>query len=223
MAKRKLSVALDGSPESDGTDHIDPAPTYLKKRAAIVCTVCRLRKSRCDGGRPACGLCADLGVKCNYAPPTLGNSRSTEQAALERIEGALQGLQGLQGLASLQDTLQNLQIQVAGLSQRVNLVANKLLEPPPAAPQPPPLPPLPQLASPYFLSKPLVRPSLEFLPPIDNLSLLGLRQSQGELSCPRPNLLTFCCTSSLRAPSWDDTEAFYDDELKNSELLSRAT
>ncbi|CAK7209413.1 hypothetical protein SBRCBS47491_000433 [Sporothrix bragantina] len=216
MAKRKLSA--DASPGSD----IDPAPTYPKKRAAIACTVCRLRKSRCDGGRPACGLCSELGVKCNYAPPTLGNSRSTEQAALERIENVLQGLQGLEGLQGLQDSLHSLQTQVAGLTQRVHLIANKVFEEPPPQP-PPPLTNNVLLSSPHLLTKPLVRPSLEFLPPIDNLSLLGLRQSQGELSCPRPNLLTFCCTSSLRAPSWDDTEAFYDDELKNSELLSKAT
>ncbi|CAK7201017.1 hypothetical protein SEUCBS139899_003718 [Sporothrix eucalyptigena] len=216
MSKRKLSV--DASTSSD----VDPAPTYPKKRAAIACTVCRLRKSRCDGGRPACGLCYELGVKCNYTPPTVGNSRSTEQAALERIENALQGLYGLEGLQGLQDSIHNLQSQVAGLSQRMHLIANKVFETQPLKP-PSTLQTSTQLSSPHFLTKPLVRPSLEFIPPIDNLSLLGLRQSQGELSCPRPNLLTFCCTSSLRSPSWDDTEAFYDDELKNSELLSKAT
>lgn len=46
------------------------------------------------------------------------------------------------------------------------------------------------------------------------------RQSQGEVSCARPNLLTFCSPPGL-SQSWDDTEAFYDDELAAGDTIAR--
>jgi hypothetical protein len=50
------------------------------------------------------------------------------------------------------------------------------------------------------------------------------RQSLGEVDVPRPNLFTFYCPPFLSSwDSWDDTEAFYDDQLVAGEDLFRQT
>jgi hypothetical protein len=53
------------------------------------------------------------------------------------------------------------------------------------------------------------------------------RQSLGEVDVPRPNLLTFCCPAFLcvlqQWDSWDDSEAFYDDQLAAGEELFKDT
>ncbi|KAL1884697.1 hypothetical protein Plec18167_002289 [Paecilomyces lecythidis] len=50
-----------------GGDEPDVSPEYPKRRRiALACTVCRSRKSRCDGVRPTCGACSALGFACTY-------------------------------------------------------------------------------------------------------------------------------------------------------------
>ncbi|KAK0388792.1 hypothetical protein NLU13_5035 [Sarocladium strictum] len=49
----------------------DQAPTPAankRRRIALACTACRLRKSRCDGTRPSCSSCTSLGFDCQYEP-----------------------------------------------------------------------------------------------------------------------------------------------------------
>ncbi|KIW16440.1 hypothetical protein PV08_06492 [Exophiala spinifera] len=41
-------------------------PAYKRRRVALACKTCRNRKSRCDGSRPACRSCVDLGQNCVY-------------------------------------------------------------------------------------------------------------------------------------------------------------
>lgn len=56
------------------------------------CEVCRSRKSRCDGTRPKCKLCTELGATCVYREPGIkldaGDKMIIEQ--LNRIESMLQ-------------------------------------------------------------------------------------------------------------------------------------
>ncbi|OAQ95824.1 hypothetical protein LLEC1_05078, partial [Akanthomyces lecanii] len=70
----------------------DGVVDYPRRRATIACEVCRSRKSRCDGGRPKCKLCAELGANCVYREPGVkldaGDKMIMEQ--LNRIEGMLQ-------------------------------------------------------------------------------------------------------------------------------------
>ena len=40
---------------------------YPRKRTSVACEVCRVRKVRCDAGKPGCGSCTKLGVACSYA------------------------------------------------------------------------------------------------------------------------------------------------------------
>lgn len=58
----------------------------------LKCEVCRSRKSRCDGNRPKCKLCAELGANCVYREPAvkldIGDKIIIEQ--LNRIEAMLQ-------------------------------------------------------------------------------------------------------------------------------------
>ncbi|KAJ5040604.1 uncharacterized protein L3040_006253 [Drepanopeziza brunnea f. sp. 'multigermtubi'] len=85
-------------PNSD--DGIDPLKRritdagidYPRRRATIACEICRSRKSRCDGSKPKCKLCTDLGAECIYREPGIkldaGDKLILER--LTRIEGLLQ-------------------------------------------------------------------------------------------------------------------------------------
>lgn len=44
-------------------------PTFKRRRIGLACTSCRNRKSRCNGVRPACSLCVELGFDCFYEQP----------------------------------------------------------------------------------------------------------------------------------------------------------
>lgn len=56
------------------------------------CEICRSRKSRCDGTKPKCKLCTELGAECIYREPGIkldaGDKLILER--LTRIEGLLQ-------------------------------------------------------------------------------------------------------------------------------------
>ncbi|RTE80134.1 hypothetical protein BHE90_005340 [Fusarium euwallaceae] len=41
----------------------------IKKRVSVACDTCRRRKTKCDGAKPECKFCKDLGKKCVYAAP----------------------------------------------------------------------------------------------------------------------------------------------------------
>ncbi|KAK5146929.1 hypothetical protein LTR32_001538 [Rachicladosporium monterosium] len=64
---------------------------YPRRRATIACEICRSRKSRCDGIKPKCKLCSELGAECVYREPGIkldaGDKLILEQLA--RIEGLL--------------------------------------------------------------------------------------------------------------------------------------
>ncbi|OAA68869.1 Zn(2)-C6 fungal-type DNA-binding domain protein [Cordyceps fumosorosea ARSEF 2679] len=70
----------------------DGVVDYPRRRATIACEVCRSRKSRCDGTRPKCKLCTELGANCVYREPVVkldvGDKMIIDH--LNRIEGMLQ-------------------------------------------------------------------------------------------------------------------------------------
>ncbi|PNS17050.1 hypothetical protein CAC42_5014 [Sphaceloma murrayae] len=51
-----------GLPSRSAEDQ--PAPK--RRRIAVACNACRLRKSRCNGAYPKCSNCEGLGFECNY-------------------------------------------------------------------------------------------------------------------------------------------------------------
>jgi len=70
----------------------DTGVDYPRRRATIACEVCRSRKSRCDGTKPKCKLCTELGAECIYREPGIkldaGDKLILER--LNRIEHLLQ-------------------------------------------------------------------------------------------------------------------------------------
>ncbi|KAK3318549.1 hypothetical protein B0H66DRAFT_475721 [Apodospora peruviana] len=70
----------------------DAGVDYPRRRATIACEVCRSRKSRCDGTKPKCKLCTELGAECIYREPGIkldaGDKLILER--LGRIESLLQ-------------------------------------------------------------------------------------------------------------------------------------
>src|ERR1700742_2043855 len=58
--KRKLP------PNGDGTTIRGAFP---RKRAFVACQMCRARKTKCDNGRPTCGMCQQTGSTCKYPDP----------------------------------------------------------------------------------------------------------------------------------------------------------
>jgi hypothetical protein len=64
--------------DSEGHDPPTPPPSYKRRRIALACTSCRNRKSRCNGAKPTCSLCVELGFECIYQQPAAGNVRTTQ-------------------------------------------------------------------------------------------------------------------------------------------------
>ncbi|KAL1876576.1 hypothetical protein Daus18300_002820 [Diaporthe australafricana] len=105
---RHLSQSSDNRPEpmsvsmqkDDSEDSVNPLKRrntdagvdYPRRRATIACEVCRSRKSRCDGTKPKCKLCTELGAECVYREPGIkldaGDKLILER--LNRIESLLQ-------------------------------------------------------------------------------------------------------------------------------------
>lgn len=49
---------------------------FKRKRTAHACEECRSRKSRCDGGRPICDKCSEMGFLCRYNQPKKSSKSS---------------------------------------------------------------------------------------------------------------------------------------------------
>ena len=63
--------------ETQDQEPNSPPPSYKRRRIALACTSCRNRKSRCNGAKPTCSLCVELGFECIYQQPAIGNVRTT--------------------------------------------------------------------------------------------------------------------------------------------------
>ncbi|OBT38945.1 hypothetical protein VE00_10489 [Pseudogymnoascus sp. WSF 3629] len=82
---------------------------YPRKRAIQACSMCRIKRTKCDNLRPACGKCSSLGSDCSYQE----NDRSTfdlaSLAILQRLDD-LEELLRAKSTTSIvlnQDTSQN--------------------------------------------------------------------------------------------------------------------
>ncbi|KAK3353120.1 hypothetical protein B0T25DRAFT_568347 [Lasiosphaeria hispida] len=92
-----VSNGLQKAPSDEGINPLkrrntDAGVDYPRRRATIACEVCRSRKSRCDGTKPKCKLCTELGAECIYREPGIkldaGDKLILER--LNRIESLLQ-------------------------------------------------------------------------------------------------------------------------------------
>ncbi|KAL0472370.1 C6 finger domain-containing protein [Neurospora intermedia] len=99
-----VSNGFQKAPSEESTNPLkrrntDAGVDYPRRRATIACEVCRSRKSRCDGTKPKCKLCTELGAECIYREPGIkldaGDKLILER--LNRIESLLQLNMGLTG------------------------------------------------------------------------------------------------------------------------------
>ncbi|KAF5579854.1 hypothetical protein FPCIR_10919 [Fusarium pseudocircinatum] len=56
--------AKSGTSQPPKANASEPAPK--RRRVALACSACRIRKSRCNGVRPRCDTCDKLGFDCSY-------------------------------------------------------------------------------------------------------------------------------------------------------------
>ncbi|CAI7569790.1 unnamed protein product [Penicillium palitans] len=64
-----------------------------RRRVAVACDACRTRKSRCDGKRPSCSLCQDLGFECVYTPPSTASNVIVQKDYLHGLEDRVKRLE----------------------------------------------------------------------------------------------------------------------------------
>ncbi|KAI5463398.1 hypothetical protein BGZ63DRAFT_413012 [Mariannaea sp. PMI_226] len=92
MVNGNQKVSSDDGSNPLKRRNTDAGVDYPRRRATIACEVCRSRKSRCDGTKPKCKLCSELGAECIYREPGIkldaGDKLILER--LNRIESLLQ-------------------------------------------------------------------------------------------------------------------------------------
>ncbi|XEV02970.1 hypothetical protein FSHL1_008257 [Fusarium sambucinum] len=59
-----MESGQESPPRSSKDNANQPVPK--RRRIALACSACRIRKSRCNGGRPKCDTCDKLGFECTY-------------------------------------------------------------------------------------------------------------------------------------------------------------
>lgn len=87
-----------------------PAPTSKRRRVAVACDACRTRKSRCDGTRPQCSLCRDLGFECIYTPPTTAANVIVQKDYLHGLE---------ERVKRLEDVFSGVREEIDGISSKI--------------------------------------------------------------------------------------------------------
>ena len=112
---------MEGAPRSNGESQneitkkrraTDVRMSYPRKRAVTACQLCRMRKTKCDNQRPACGTCLSLDIHCNYqdgGSTDLSSYDPASIAILERLNTAIQLLQNQAHLPALIENLAALQ------------------------------------------------------------------------------------------------------------------
>ncbi|GIK05786.1 hypothetical protein Aspvir_009899 [Aspergillus viridinutans] len=76
--------------------------------------VCRTRKSRCDGIRPQCGMCKDLGFECVYTPPVTATNVIVQKDYLKDLESRVKSLE--KNLTTMRSDLSGLAAQMTSRS-----------------------------------------------------------------------------------------------------------
>ncbi|KAL7904135.1 C6 transcription factor [Trichoderma velutinum] len=61
-------MASQQQPDNTTQTYKQREPLVKRRRIALACSACRLRKSRCDGRRPSCSTCTTLALECLYEP-----------------------------------------------------------------------------------------------------------------------------------------------------------
>ncbi|KXL44450.1 hypothetical protein M433DRAFT_278084 [Acidomyces richmondensis BFW] len=70
-----------------------PEASNKRRRVALACSNCRHRKSRCDGRRPKCSLCSDLGCECQYEQAGTALTLTVGKSFISQLEQRLQDME----------------------------------------------------------------------------------------------------------------------------------
>ena len=92
----KFNEAVDGGSKTD-------EPPSKRRRVALACNACRTRKSRCNGERPKCSLCRNLGFDCQYEPTDSSTNVIVKKEYVSDFESRLKTVEDM--LKSHQDLL----------------------------------------------------------------------------------------------------------------------
>ncbi|KAK7947894.1 uncharacterized protein PG986_008780 [Apiospora aurea] len=78
-------------PDGSATDQTDGALGKISRRklTTIACVHCRLKKTKCDGGRPNCKRCQGKGIECSYPDDGDAHIRASRLASYECLLGTL--------------------------------------------------------------------------------------------------------------------------------------
>ncbi|KAI3012293.1 transcriptional regulator family: Fungal Specific TF [Aspergillus niger] len=82
-----------------------------RRRVALACDACRTRKSRCDGRRPKCGMCEDLGFECAYTPSTTTTNIIVQKDYLRDLE---------ERVKSLETSMATVKSDLSGFASQIN-------------------------------------------------------------------------------------------------------
>ena len=85
------------------SDEDDIAFSSKRQRTAVACNSCKNRKSRCNGQRPTCSTCLDLGFECVYRAPS--RTQNPQARELHWMRNRLQ---------SIEELLRNIGVQAHG-------------------------------------------------------------------------------------------------------------
>ncbi|KAF1991777.1 hypothetical protein K402DRAFT_69464 [Aulographum hederae CBS 113979] len=176
---------------------LNPAKNYPRKRVAVACEVCRLRKTRCDAKRP-CGFCTENGIECVYRQQNQTERQSAATDMLIRIDERLARLETL-----ISPTASETVFTPASARRTSFETAST-----------------PSVIRPRgsFTGESYRRFATKALLTAENPDF-SFRQTAGEAVTARPSILSFQSPFYLNYSSWDDTEVFYDDEMAAEEQM----
>ncbi|CCC06818.1 hypothetical protein SMACR_00847 [Sordaria macrospora] len=125
-----VSNGYQKAPSEESTNPLkrrntDAGVDYPRRRATIACEVCRSRKSRCDGTKPKCKLCTELGAECIYREPGI-KLDAGDKLILERLNRIESLLSINMGLASHTNGL-GLSHNSPGMSNGTGLSGDNLM------------------------------------------------------------------------------------------------
>lgn len=97
-----FSRPLPNLPARNMADSGAAVTVSKRRRIALACTSCRTRKSRCDGRRPTCSTCSQLGFECQYDAP---DSTTNIIVQKDYVSGLEQRLKKVEHLLQRHDDL----------------------------------------------------------------------------------------------------------------------
>ena len=88
-------MMLQDTGQDNGASSREDGPPSKRRRVALACNACRTRKSRCNGERPKCSLCQNLGFDCQYEPAESSTNVIVRKEYVSDFETRLKGVEDL--------------------------------------------------------------------------------------------------------------------------------